>query len=51
MRTLAPDDSIIRLESLSGEENCRTKASNVGGEVENEMKFWLVEPTQVQQIT
>ena len=46
MHTLAPDNSIISLKSLSGEENPGPKVLNVGREVEKEVEFWLVEPTR-----
>ena len=45
MDTLAPNNSIIGLKSLRSEENCGPEASDVGREVENEVKLRLIEPT------
>ena len=44
MDTLAPNNSIIGLKSLHSKENCRPEASDVGREVENELKLQLIEP-------
>jgi hypothetical protein len=46
MHALAPNNSVIRLESFGSEEDCRPKASNVGREVDKEVKFRLIEPTR-----
>lgn len=46
MHTLALNNSIVRLESLCGKENCRPKASNMHREVENEVQFGFIEPMQ-----
>lgn len=46
MHTLAPNNGIIRLESLCGKENCRSEASNVCRDVENKMKFGFIEPAR-----
>ena len=45
MHTLAPNNSIVRLESLRGEENRRPEALNMRREVEDEVEFRFVEPT------
>ena len=46
MHILAPNNGIIRLKSLGGKENCRSKALNVCREVENKMKFGFIEPAR-----
>jgi len=44
MHTLASNNGIIRLERLSGKEDCRPKALNMCREVENEVELGFIEP-------
>jgi hypothetical protein len=45
MHALAPNNSVIGLKSLRGEEDRGPKALDMRGDMDDKMKFWFVKPS------